>query len=101
MMVSSQQVNDVLNLQKIKTNKVNGGYIDAYKAERKPINDAITLSVTSKMQSVAYQALQNASDVRFDKIAPLRERIAAGAFDVTSEQIAQKMVDRLLIDEIV
>jgi anti-sigma28 factor (negative regulator of flagellin synthesis) len=109
MIVSNQQVSDVLKLHTTKINRVGEGYSDAFKYERRPINDALSISDTSKAKSIAYQALQKTGDSpseaeaasRSDKLEVLKTQLAEGRFEVEPDQIAQKILDRLLIDEFI
>jgi anti-sigma28 factor (negative regulator of flagellin synthesis) len=101
MIVSNQQVSSVLNAYNLTANKAGVAYADTVRAGRQPVNDALSLSAVSKMQSVAYHALQKVSDTRADKVGPLKAQMVSGTVRVTPEQIAQKMLDRLLIDEFI
>jgi len=45
-------------------------------------------------------ALDQVSDVREDVVASLKERIEAGTYSVTGEQIAEMMIRRMLADPV-
>ena len=46
------------------------------------------------------ESISRASDVREDVVASLRERIEAGTYSVTGEQIAEMMIRRALADRV-
>ena len=46
------------------------------------------------------EAISRATDVREDVVASLRERIEAGTYSVSGEQIAEMMIRRMLADRV-
>ncbi|MGE5557368.1 MAG: flagellar biosynthesis anti-sigma factor FlgM [Bacillota bacterium] len=50
------------------------------------------------MESKIKHSLASTPEVRTDKVADLKKRIAEGKYDVTSRMIAEKMLNRSLID---
>lgn len=55
--------------------------------------DQASLSATS---SVISQALSSDSDVRTEKVAALQQAIAAGSYNVSSSDVADKLIQSLL-----
>lgn len=56
-------------------------------------NDKFDISDTAKTYSVAKTAVAGSSDVREDKIADIKARIAAGTYAVSAEDVADKIVN--------
>jgi negative regulator of flagellin synthesis FlgM len=61
-------------------------------AKAAPVNDQAVISSTSDLLTRAL----NASDVRLDKIQPLQAAIAAGTYNVSSSDVADKLIGTLL-----
>jgi anti-sigma28 factor (negative regulator of flagellin synthesis) len=99
MIISNQQVNTILKALGIPTQKPGGVPAGSVKTERRPVKDEVSISETGMMQSVAVQALKEAPDTRPEKVDPLRTQMGTGGIAVSDDQIAQKILDRLLIDE--
>lgn len=57
-------------------------------------SDKLEISEFGKDLQIAKQAVANASDVREDKIAEFKSRIAAGTYDVSPEDFADKLLER-------
>ena len=56
-------------------------------------NDKFDISDTAKTFSVAKAAVADAPEVREDKIADIKARIAAGTYNVSAEDVADKIVN--------
>lgn len=57
--------------------------------------DKLQISNTGKDLQVAKQAVADASDIREDKIAEIKQRLQNGTYEVSGEEFAQKMMERL------
>jgi flagellar biosynthesis anti-sigma factor FlgM len=68
-------------------------------AKAKPLNSgAEEIADDSGQVSVAGMLISQASggsDVRFEKVAALRRRIAAGTYSVDAEDVAEKLMDAM------
>ncbi len=56
--------------------------------------DAVEISQSAKDYQVAKKAVAEAADVREDKVAEIKEAVASGTYNVSSQEIAEKMVSR-------
>ena len=56
-------------------------------------NDKISLSDTAKGLASIKNAVKSAPDVRTEKIDKIKSEIAAGNYDVTGKQVAEKIVN--------
>lgn len=54
--------------------------------------DAYEISQSAKDYQVAKKAIAEAGDIREDKVARLKEALASGTYNVSSQEIAEKMV---------
>lgn len=59
---------------------------------RTAINDKLEISQAAKSCQTAREAVKKASDVRMDKVEDIKERMAAGTYNVSSEDIADKLL---------
>ena len=58
--------------------------------------DKVDLSVGAKELGDIMSAVNRLPDVRTEKVAGIRDRIASGTYDVDSVEIARKMVDEIV-----
>jgi negative regulator of flagellin synthesis FlgM len=56
-------------------------------------SDQFEISRTAKDYQIAKQAVLNAPSVRADKVNELKKRIASGEYNITMEEVANKMVE--------
>lgn len=57
--------------------------------------DEVQISSKGRDIQVAKQAVKNASDIREDKVADMKAKLAAGTYDVTAEDFAAKLLEKL------
>ena len=79
--------------------------IDAYNAvsqvyqtkadTNKKENDKYEISDTAKLYQVAKSAVASTSDVRMDMVNDVKARIQAGTYNISSEDVADKILDRI------
>lgn len=68
--------------EKTKTEKTNGK------------KDAVEISQIGKDINVAKQAIKNVPDVREDKVAAIKKQLEEGTYQVSDQDIADKLVER-------
>lgn len=56
--------------------------------------DQVQISRIGKDYQVAKKAVNDAPDVREDKVNEIKERMKSGTYNVSAEEIANKIVDR-------
>lgn len=92
MIVSEEQVRNVLIMHR------------ELKAENKRASIAPTKGELPKLSSHAQEvtivkvSLSNAPDIREERVAAIKDDIAQGSYQPTSNRIASKMVNRSLVD---
>ena len=58
------------------------------------VTDKLEISQIGKDYQVAKKALSSVSDVREDRVKDIKERMASGAYDVSANEMADRLVDR-------
>lgn len=56
-------------------------------------NDKFEISETAKSYQVAKQAVSAAPDIREDKVAEIKAKMASGTYTVSAEDFAEKVLD--------
>lgn len=56
--------------------------------------DAYEISQSAKDYQVAKNAVAEAADIREDKVAQLKEALASGSYNVSAQEVAEKIVSR-------
>ena len=64
-------------------------------AVKKTEKDKYELSDTAKVYKVAKSAVASTSDVRMDMVNDVKARIQAGTYNISSEDVADKILDRI------
>ena len=62
------------------------------KTEKATKTDNVQISSLGKDIQVAKQAVKNAPDIREDIVAPLKEKVQNGTYDVSADDFADKML---------
>lgn len=57
--------------------------------------DKLQISSSGKDFQVAKQAVDSAPDVRADKVAAIKQSLENGTYEVSGEEFAQKMMEKL------
>ena len=65
------------------------------KAKTASVSDKFEISDTAKTYQTARTAVSKASDVREDKIADIKARMAAGTYNISSEAVADKILNNI------
>lgn len=99
MIISSNQINHFLKIygQQMKVNAP--GRKEAPAGTGKA--DELVLSEQGKAIQLAAQKVRETPDIREDRVRELKEAIEKGAYSVSSEEIAEKLLGRRLVDELV
>lgn len=57
-------------------------------------SDQVQISSVGKDIQIAKQAVANADDIREDVIAPIKEQVQAGTYEVSAESFADKLMQK-------
>lgn len=63
--------------------------------------DALAISDESRIKQKAMQAIRQADDIRLDKVGDLQERISAGTYTLNEDEVAEKMIERAIVDRLI
>jgi negative regulator of flagellin synthesis FlgM len=66
---------------------------DAKQPKVAPAVDSVSLSDTARSLAAAREAVQNAPDVREDKVGDIKQQITDGTYSVSASVLARKMLD--------
>jgi flagellar biosynthesis anti-sigma factor FlgM len=66
----------------------------AHRHHQAPQVDTVTLSDSARSLAAARDAVQNAPDVREQKVAEIKQRLSDGTYHVESRVLAQKLLDQ-------
>lgn len=104
MIISGQQIQEILRLY---------GVSQAKSAEQRSVNKSVNknehlantgesdraeLSQEALVYRKAREAALNAPDIREERVRQIKEAIANGEYNVSSEDIAEKMLGRFYVD---
>lgn len=70
-----------------------GGTSKLRKSEKKGVSDKVEISQTGKDYQTAKAAVSAAPDIREDKVEALKRSIASGTYNVSGEELADKLID--------
>lgn len=99
MIISKTQVQNILRVygRQFENNRT-GKTEEAGNTGRK---DELAISRESKFQQKLMQAVRQSEDLRPEKVADLQERITAGNYSVSDDEVAEKMLERALVDRLI
>lgn len=63
----------------------------------KSFTDQVQISKAGQDFQTAKTALSQVSDIRTDKVTPLKESISAGTYDVSDEDLVDKLLSRFTL----
>ncbi|HHW60458.1 MAG TPA: flagellar biosynthesis anti-sigma factor FlgM [Syntrophomonadaceae bacterium] len=98
MIISRSQVQNLLKIYQSDLKKVE------QMKETKPASsarDSLAISQDSRVKQKALQAIQQTPDIRTERVESLKEQISTGSYEVKSEEVAEKMIARAIIDYLV
>ena len=79
--------------------KVTSIDINVHKNER-PSEERVELSKKASDLNKISNIIQNTPDVRKEKVALLREKIASGSYNISGQEIADKMLREFLLEDV-
>jgi flagellar biosynthesis anti-sigma factor FlgM len=64
------------------------------KAKSSSFSDTLEISQTAKDYQVAKKILANTPDIRENKVNEIKERMEAGTYNITVQDVAEKLISR-------
>lgn len=98
MIISKAQVQ---NLLQVYGRNKNVNRVESTSATQSIKRDALAISDESRVKQKAMQAIRQADDIRLDKVEDLRERISAGTYTINEDEVAEKMIERAIVDRLI
>lgn len=99
MIISRTQVQNLLKVyEKTLGNKQVGNVDSSQPVARK---DDVNISEASKLKQKVLQAVNQADDIRMDKVNGIKEQMESGNYKVDDADVAQKMIERTIVDRLV
>jgi flagellar biosynthesis anti-sigma factor FlgM len=98
-MISGTQINQVLKVYKAQgmVRSLSSGSQGGTGSVTK---DDVKLSVSAQDMDRVREIVQKLPDIRYERVKPITDRIAAGTYTVDPNDIADKLLGRLLADKI-
>ncbi|TCL64805.1 FlgM family anti-sigma-28 factor [Hydrogenispora ethanolica] len=97
MIISNKQVQTVLQLNSCYHYSRRIAFADN---SSMPRADVLLLSNKVQELNLIKEQVLKSPDIRADKVSELKELIQDGRYHVTGDEIAQKMINRSLVDEL-
>jgi negative regulator of flagellin synthesis FlgM len=101
MMVSKSQVYRVLQAYLEKTRPMPGMESEGTGKPVASRADRVDLSAEARKMQRFAEALTRTPDIRMERVQELKAMIESGGYRVSSEDIAEKIVNRAIVDEMV
>lgn len=103
MIISNSQVQGLIAKYTKDNLKVNNRGKDelTFPKIQKSKSDQVQVSQDTQAYMVAREAVKKVPDIREERLSEIEERIKTGTYEVTSEEIAEKIIGRSLVDKLV
>ncbi|WP_054693809.1 flagellar biosynthesis anti-sigma factor FlgM [Syntrophomonas palmitatica] len=98
MFVSRTQLQNILKIYGKSSANTSGVKPAANKSIK---NDELALSRESKITQKAVLAAKQAEDLRPELVAHLQEKIFAGTYTVSDDEVAEKIIDTAILDRLI
>ncbi|MBO8159045.1 flagellar biosynthesis anti-sigma factor FlgM [Thermosyntropha sp.] len=98
MIISKNQVQNILRIygSHLETNKVN-----KKESTNKAEKDSIVISDESRIKQQLLKVVKQAPDMRMDKVEELKEKVSSGTYMISDGEVAEKMIERAIVDKLV
>lgn len=93
MIISNQQVRKILGLPTVQARSAGSGVV--------AVDNLLQSSTPSAEMRLAREQIFQTDDIRFGKVGELKKQIREGGYQISSDQIATKMLSRSLVDVVV
>ena len=97
MIISNKQVQSILQLDQVSSSRKRANFPEFSEVKK---TDSLVLSPRAQELQFVKEQIQKSPEVRVDKIVELKKQIQDGTYQVSNSEIASKMIDRSLVDEL-
>lgn len=98
MLISKTQLQNILKVYGKAPGAKVGGVASGQAATK---NDELAISRESRITQKAMQAIKQAEDIRMDRVTELEERISAGTYTVSDDEVAEKIIETAILDRLI
>ncbi len=63
--------------------------------------DELMISDASRLKQKAMQAVKQTDDIRMEKVTSLQRRISTGTYTLADDEVAEKIIQRAIVDKFV
>lgn len=99
MIISKTQVQNLLKIYGQDNNRNRVGQSSAAQGTVK--KDQLAISDESRIKQKAMQAIKQEPEIRTDRVDELRESISAGTYTLSEDEVAEKMIERAIVDRVI
>lgn len=99
MIISFKQIQQAMQVYGKHNNKADKGKIA--KTEKSSKLDELNLSTQGQDVQTAKKAISQLPEVRGEKVAQIKQAVKCGTYDVSGDEIAEKMLGRSLVDKLI
>ena len=97
MIISNKQIQSILQLDRVSAPRKKAAPSETQSVKR---SDSLVLSERAQELNFVKEQVLKSPDVRADKISELKNQIQEGSYQISSDDIAQKIIERSLADEL-
>ncbi len=97
MIISKAQVQNIMKIYGKDSSSAQTDNIKNIAASKK---DELSISSESRIMQKAMMAAKQAPDIRWEKVNELKEKMASDTLEVSDEEIAEKILEQVLIDDL-
>ncbi len=63
--------------------------------------DELMISDASRLKQKVMQAVKQTDDIRMDKVTALQQSISTGTYTLADDEVAEKIIQRAIVDKLV
>ncbi|HWP95339.1 MAG TPA: flagellar biosynthesis anti-sigma factor FlgM [Syntrophomonadaceae bacterium] len=98
MIISKTQVQNLLKVYETNLGTTKVAKVEASQPVTK--QDDVSISEASKLKQKVMQAVNQAPDIRTDRVDEIKQKLAAGTNEISDSDVAQKMIERAIVDRL-
>lgn len=99
MIISKTQVQSILKVyaRDYRINQADS----LYSSQKAGKRDELMISDASRLKQKVMQAVKGTEDIRVDKVSSLQQSISTGTYILADDEVAEKLIHRAIVDELV
>jgi negative regulator of flagellin synthesis FlgM len=101
MIISNNQIQNMLTKYFKQEAKASSANDEELRKSFKENYDKVTVSQDAQAFSNAKDVIKEMPEIREDRTAPIQKKVEFGNYEITDEEVAEKMIGRSLVDKLV